>query len=241
MLLPALILVGVLVQAPGLARPRRADRRLLAYPITTQLLISVFVAAQAPVLFSRDLRYRTITLYLARPLRRPRLRRWSGWPRCSAATFFLVVAPLLLLYVGGVLAELHFGRADRGGRSGALVARRCCSPLCLAGLGGLVASLTIRRGLRRGRGDRGAAGQLHGVVDGDPGHLAAKPGTPRGRRGGRPVLAVLLFNGVQVLPVRPPTARTPTPPTGTGDGLLVPRRHASSLVARRARRVRRAC
>ena len=40
------------------------------YPVTTQLLISVFVAAQAPTLFSRDLRFRTITLYLARPLRR---------------------------------------------------------------------------------------------------------------------------------------------------------------------------
>ena len=70
MLLPALILVGVLVQAKDLLD---LDEQIVAYstyPITTQLLISVFVAAQAPALISRDLRFRTITLYLARPMRR---------------------------------------------------------------------------------------------------------------------------------------------------------------------------
>ena len=70
MLLPALILVGVLVQARDLLG---LDEQIVAYstyPITTQLLISVFVAAQAPALVSRDLRFRTITLYLARPMRR---------------------------------------------------------------------------------------------------------------------------------------------------------------------------
>ena len=80
MLLPALILVGVLVQAKDLLD---LDQQIVAYstyPITTQLLISVFVAAQAPALISRDLRFRTITLYLARPMRRS-ATCWSGWPR----------------------------------------------------------------------------------------------------------------------------------------------------------------
>ena len=60
----------MLVQAQDLLD---LDQQIVAYstyPITTQLLISVFVAAQAPTLLSRDLRFRTITLYLARPMRR---------------------------------------------------------------------------------------------------------------------------------------------------------------------------
>ncbi len=80
MLLPALILVGVLVQAQDVLELDRRSSPTPRYPITTQLLISVFVAAQAPALISRDLRFRTITLYLARPMRR-RSTCWSGWPR----------------------------------------------------------------------------------------------------------------------------------------------------------------
>ena len=67
MLLPALILVGVLVQAKDLLGLDEHIVPYSIYPLTTQLLISVFVAAQAPALISRDLRFRTITLYLARP------------------------------------------------------------------------------------------------------------------------------------------------------------------------------
>ena len=70
MLLPALILVGVLVQARQLLGLDSHIVPYSRYPLTTSLLISVFVAAQAPALISRDLRFRTITLYLARPMRR---------------------------------------------------------------------------------------------------------------------------------------------------------------------------
>jgi ABC-2 type transport system permease protein len=58
MVLPALILVAVMVQL-------KMDQQLLPYAryaMVTQLLVSVFVAAQAPALISRDLRFRTITL-----------------------------------------------------------------------------------------------------------------------------------------------------------------------------------
>ena len=89
MLLPALILVGVLVQA---GKVLGLDGQLVAYstyPLTTQLLISVFVASQAPALISRDLRFRTITLYLARPMRRRNyvLVRLAS---LTVATFFLI-------------------------------------------------------------------------------------------------------------------------------------------------------
>jgi ABC-2 type transport system permease protein len=144
MLLPALILVGVLVQAKDLLGLSEQIVPYSTYPLTTQLLISVFVAAQAPALFSRDLRFRTITLYLARPLRRSTyvLVRFGS---LTAATFILVGAPLLLLYLGGVLAGLPVGRETLrvlGALAGALLLA-----VFLAGLGALVASLTIRRGL----------------------------------------------------------------------------------------------
>ena len=144
MLLPALILVGVLVQAKDVLG---LDEQLVPYsiyPTTTQLLISVFVASQAPALISRDLRFGTITLYLARPTRRATyvLVRMAS---LTAATFILIAAPLLLLYVGGLLAELPAGR-ETGLFLGALAGAMMLAA-CLACLSALVSALTIRRGL----------------------------------------------------------------------------------------------
>jgi ABC-2 type transport system permease protein len=144
MLLPALILVGVLVQARKLLD---LDQQIVAYstyPVTTQLLISVFVAAQGSALISRDLRFRTITLYLARPMRRTGyvLVRLAS---LTVATFVLIGAPLLLMYVGGLLADLPVGRETGrflGGVVGALLLAAC-----LSGLAALVSAFTIRRGL----------------------------------------------------------------------------------------------
>jgi ABC-2 type transport system permease protein len=144
MLLPALILTGVLVQARDVLE---LDEHLVAYstyPLTTQLLISVFVAAQAPTLLSRDLRFQTITLYLARPMPRTLyvvLRAAS----LTAATFVLIAAPLVLMYAGGLLADLPVGRETGrflGGLLGALLLAAC-----LSGLAAVVAALTVRRGL----------------------------------------------------------------------------------------------
>ncbi|WP_410961726.1 hypothetical protein, partial [Salmonella sp. SAL4457] len=41
-----------------------------SYSFTMQVIVSIYVAGQAPVAVSRDLRFRTITLYFSRPLRR---------------------------------------------------------------------------------------------------------------------------------------------------------------------------
>jgi len=144
MLLPALILTGVLVQARDVLD---LDRHIVAYstyPMTTQLLISVFVAAQAPTLLSRDLRFRTITLYLARPMRRSVyvLVRVAS---LTVATFVLIGGPLLLMYVGGLLADLPVARETErflGGLAGAFLLAAC-----LSGLAAVVAAMTVRRGL----------------------------------------------------------------------------------------------
>lgn len=144
MLLPALILVGVLVQARSLLGLDEHIVPYSVYPITTQLLISVFVAAQAPALISRDLRFRTITLYLARPGRRTTyvLVRLAS---LTAATMVLIAAPLLLLYLGGLLADLPVGR-ETSSFLAALVGAALLAA-CLSCLAALVSALTIRRGL----------------------------------------------------------------------------------------------
>lgn len=140
MLLPAVILVGVAVQL-GL------DEQVLAYsgyPLTTSVLISVFVASQAPALVSRDLRFRTITLYLARPMRRSTyvLVRLAS---LTAATFLLIWAPLLLLYLGGLLADMPVGRETKSFAVASLGALLLAATL--AGLAALVAAITTRRGI----------------------------------------------------------------------------------------------
>jgi ABC-2 type transport system permease protein len=129
MLLPALILVGVLVQARDALDLNSQIVSYSTYPVTTQLLISVFVAAQAPALISRDLRFQTITLYLARPMRRP----------------MYVLVRLASLAAGTFLANLPVGHETTqflGGVVGAVLLAAL-----LAGLAALVAAMTVRRGM----------------------------------------------------------------------------------------------
>lgn len=214
MLLPALILVGVLVQAKDLLGINEQIVAYSTYPITTQLLISVFVASQAPALVSRDLRFQTLTLYLARPLRRTTyvLVRMAS---LTAATFILVGLPLLVMYVGGLLADLPLGRETElflEALFGALLLAGC-----LAGPAALVAALTTRRGLAV------AAIIVVLLVS----YAVVSPiqgiGTEEGHHTVAEVAGLFspytLLNGLQVWLFDSPSAM-PTTPTGDGVGLL---------------------
>lgn len=214
MLLPALILVGVLVQANNILDLTEQIVPYSTYPLTTQLLISVFVAAQAPALFSRDLRFRTITLYLARPMRRSVyvLVRLAS---VAVATFVLIGAPLLLLYLGGLLAGLPAGR-ETGRFLGAAVGAALLAA-CLAGLAAVVSALTIRRGL--------AVAAVIVVLLVSYTVVSAIQGISQ--EAGHDVVGQVagvfspytLVNGVQVFLFDAPEA-TATPPEGTAMGLL---------------------
>ena len=214
MLLPALILVGVLVQASNLLDLREQIVAYSTYPITTQLLISVFVAAQAPALISRDLRFRTITLYLARPMRRTVyvLVRVAS---LSVATFVLIAAPLLLMYVGGLLADLPIGRET--GRFLGAVAGAVLLAACLASLAAVVAAFTIRRGLAVAAVivvllvSYTVVATIQGVSF-DSGHRAV------GEVAGL-FSPYTLVNGVQVYLFGSPAA-TPTPPSSDVMGIV---------------------
>ena len=83
----------------------RGNQRLFGYdvyvPGLRAALVTIFIAAQAPELVSRDLRSHVLPLYFCRPLRR------SDYPLAkylalTAALLILIEIPLLILYVGTI-------------------------------------------------------------------------------------------------------------------------------------------
>lgn len=138
--LPALIVVAVEVYT-------KQDAQLLSYNRYAMFLIPVigiFVAAQAPQLISRDLRFRTVTLYFSRPLTREDyvLAKFGA---LASALFVLLSAPILVLAVGGMLAKFPVWQQTKNflaAELGALV-----FALLLAGVSAVLAAATTRRGM----------------------------------------------------------------------------------------------
>jgi len=138
--LPAVIIVAVEVYT-------KQDAQLLSYNRYAMFLIPVigiFVAAQAPQLISRDLRFRTVSLYFSRPLTRADyvLAKFGA---LASALFLLLSAPILVLAVGGVLAKFPLWQQTKNflaAEVGALV-----FALILAGVSGVLAAATTRRGM----------------------------------------------------------------------------------------------
>jgi ABC-2 type transport system permease protein len=113
------------------------------YPTMLQTAISVFLAAQAPALVSRDLRFKVMPLYFSRPLVRSDyvLAKFAA---LATALFILITVPLTVLYIGALLAKLPFWEQTRGYLAG--VAGAVLFALVLAGIGLLIASITPKRG-----------------------------------------------------------------------------------------------
>jgi ABC-2 type transport system permease protein len=91
----------------------RGNPRVVDYntysPALRDLVMTVFVAVQAPELVSRDLRSRVLPLYFARPIKTidyP-LAKYLAF---TGACLVMMEVPLLLLY-GGSIANVHGGSA----------------------------------------------------------------------------------------------------------------------------------
>ncbi|MFJ6076100.1 ABC transporter permease [Streptomyces sp. NPDC093065] len=139
MCLPAAIMVAVAVATKANDLPVDYTR----YAIILQAVISLYVAAQAPQSVSRDLRFKTVPLYFSRPIETSDYVR-AKYASLASALFILTAAPLLVLYVGALLAKLDFADQTEGFAQG-LVSVALLS-LLFAGLGLVVASVTPRRG-----------------------------------------------------------------------------------------------
>ncbi len=137
---PALLIAGIAVI--GGAEKLPVD--YTAYAINLQVLVSVFVAAQAPQLVSRDLRHRVVGLYFSRPMShgdyvRAKLLAMTG------AILVLTGLPLLVLYVGALLGKMSIGSNTQGflrGLAGAVVLSAV-----LAAISVTMSAFTTRRGL----------------------------------------------------------------------------------------------
>jgi ABC-2 type transport system permease protein len=139
MILPAVVIVAVINATKADEQPIPYAR----YAVAFQLIVAIFVASQAPQMVSRDLRFRTITLYFARPLERIDYVT-AKFAAMSGAIFIITGVPLVVLYVGGLLAELPFG-SETGDFVRGMLGLVVLS-LLLAGLGLLFAAVTPRRG-----------------------------------------------------------------------------------------------
>jgi ABC-2 type transport system permease protein len=83
----------------------RGNQRLFGYDVYTPglrvALVTIFIAAQAPELVSRDLRSHVLPLYFCRPLRRGDYPL-AKYLAMTGALLVLIEVPLLLLYVGTI-------------------------------------------------------------------------------------------------------------------------------------------
>ncbi|MEZ3181150.1 ABC transporter permease [Streptomyces pimonensis] len=139
MCVPAAIMVAVAVATKARELPLDYTR----YAIVMQAVISLYVASQAPQSVSRDLRFKTVPLYFSRPIETADYVR-AKFAALASALFILTAAPLLVLYIGALLAKLDFTDQTKGFAQG-LVSVALLS-LLFAGIGLVIASVTPRRG-----------------------------------------------------------------------------------------------
>ncbi|MFJ8040258.1 ABC transporter permease [Kitasatospora sp. NPDC096147] len=107
------------------------------------VLVQIFVAAQSPVLMSRDLRHHTVPLYFSRPITRGDYVR-AKFAAMTAAMLLMTVTPLLVLYLGSILGGLPLGKNTGHFLQGLAVA--LVTSVLYAALGLAIAALTPRRG-----------------------------------------------------------------------------------------------
>ncbi|MFE0508873.1 ABC transporter permease [Streptomyces sp. NPDC058964] len=139
MCVPAAIMVAVAVATKAPELPVSYTR----YAIIMQAVISLYVASQAPQSVSRDLRFKTVPLYFSRPIETADYVQ-AKFAALASAMFILTGGPLLVMYVGSLLAKMGFAH-QTGKFAQGLVAVALLS-LLFAGLGLVIASVTPRRG-----------------------------------------------------------------------------------------------
>lgn len=114
------------------------------FVLLVQVLVAIFVAAQAPVLASRDLRHRVVSLYFSRPIGRMQYL-FARYASLVAAVFLFIATPLTLLFACALLAKLPLGQ-ELPDYLRALV-EALMAALLIGGIALTVAAWTIRRGI----------------------------------------------------------------------------------------------
>ncbi|MDX3524007.1 ABC transporter permease [Streptomyces scabiei] len=144
MCVPAAIMVAVAIATQSQGLPiKDLPVKYTEYAVIMQAVIGLYVASQAPQAVSRDLRFKTVPLYFSRPIETADYVR-AKFAALTSALFILTAVPLLVLYVGALLAEFDFTDQTKGLAQG-LVAVALLS-LLFAGIGLVISAVTPRRG-----------------------------------------------------------------------------------------------
>lgn len=211
-LLPAVASVAVL------AFTKRPDAliRYSAYAIYLQPVIAIFVAAQAPVLASRELRFHVTPLYFSRPVGTLDyvLAKYGAF---VTALFLLLAAPVTVLLAGALVTEqshpmthvLHYA----GGLVGCLL-----FALLLAALGLVLAAFTPRKGF--GITAVMAVYLLSSAAVGSVQGIARHQGHLRVAEWAGMFTPFDLVDGVQVWALRTQVAAPEPPPSGIGGAVF---------------------
>jgi len=140
MLLPA---VGV-VAAVGLADLDRSPIRYSQYAVSLQVIIAIFLATQAPVLASRELRHRVVPLYFSRPVGHLDFVL-AKLAALATALLALMAVPITVMYVGSLVNKMPNASRHLADYLTALLGCVLFA-LVLAAIGMVVAAFTPRRG-----------------------------------------------------------------------------------------------
>jgi ABC-2 type transport system permease protein len=113
------------------------------YAYYLQLVIMLFVAAQAPQLITTDLRFRVLPLYFSRPLERDDYV-WAKLAALASGLLIVLVLPMLIIYAAALLGHVHSVEEAWSDTQRFLigVAGAAVSAVLLAALGLAIASLT---------------------------------------------------------------------------------------------------
>lgn len=140
MCLVALIIVAVAIATPNMTK---LPIKYTAFAIYLQAVIGLFIASQAPQSVSRDLRFKSVPLYFSRPIEHVDYVI-AKFAAMASALLILTGLPLVILYVGALLAKFDF--ADQTAGFGQGIVSVALLSVLFAGIGLVVAALTPRRG-----------------------------------------------------------------------------------------------
>ncbi|MFF8957650.1 ABC transporter permease [Streptomyces sp. NPDC014894] len=139
MCVPAAIVVAVAVATES----NKLPLEYTAYALFTQPIIGLYLASQAPQSVSRDLRFKTVPLYFSRPIERADyvLAKYGAM---ASALFILTGVPLLILFLGSLLAKMDF--ADQAAGFGQSLVSAALMSVLFGGIALVLAAFTPRRG-----------------------------------------------------------------------------------------------
>ncbi|MFA1543897.1 ABC transporter permease [Actinomadura monticuli] len=145
-LLSAIMLLPAAGSVAAFAFSKEPDAliRYASYANIMQVIVAIFLATQAPVLASREVRFHVIPLYFSRPVDHLDFVLAKA-AALTTALLAMMAVPVTVLYVGGLITKMPDSGEQLLRYLGALVGCVLFA-LVLAAIGMVVAAFTPRRG-----------------------------------------------------------------------------------------------